>query len=61
MLTKFDLDKIEKRIDEISRLCDLCDAQRDRDILLALDIEVDEIIKTLENNRTAKPRLYLVK
>lgn len=54
MLSKKDLDIIEKRIEEINRICDLCDPIQDQDILFNLDREVDMIIARLESAQERK-------
>lgn len=49
-LTKGELRSIEARIDEINEICDLCDPERDADVLANLDDELDHIIEMLERS-----------
>jgi hypothetical protein len=48
VLTNGELWAFERRIDEIDRLCDECDADRDADVLDALGAELDAIVETIE-------------
>ncbi len=47
-LTNGELDRLSARIDEINRTIDICDEDRDADVLDNLDIELDQIIEQLE-------------
>ena len=48
VLTKAELDEIEKRIDEITEAIEMC-TEYDDDVLYNLSEELDNIILTLEN------------
>jgi hypothetical protein len=47
-MTKGELQKLSDRVDEIDQTMDLCDSNRDADILDNLEAELDEIMKQLE-------------
>lgn len=47
-LTVGELEEIEARIDEIDTIADLCDADRDSDVLHNLDMELDYWCDILE-------------
>ncbi len=55
MLNQKQLDALENRLDEIKQALDLCDEQRDYDVILNLERELHEIILTLERNLNIKP------
>lgn len=48
ILTNSELNKINKRIDEIGSLFDLCDPDRDEDIFESLQSELEQLISILE-------------
>lgn len=50
VLTKSELNKISKRINEIEQAMDLCDSDRDADIFANLDLELAEILAKLRSS-----------
>ena len=51
VLTKRELNKLSKRVDEISNIIDLCDEDKDSDIIDNLCLELESIIATLEQSK----------
>lgn len=48
MITKGELAAMSLRVDEINEILDLCDQDRDYDVICNLENELDRIILTLE-------------
>lgn len=53
VLTKGELHKIEKRVEELENIIELCDPGRDDDILANSESELDEIVNVLEKSYKA--------
>lgn len=51
VLTKRELNKLNKRVDEISNIIDLCDDNKDSDIIDNLCLELESIVATLEQSK----------
>lgn len=49
-LTKRELSKLEKRIDKIGTLIDMCDPDKDSDVLDNLETELDTIMLTIQRS-----------
>lgn len=52
-MTKGELHKISKRIDELDLIMDMCDPDRDADVLDNCEAELDKIVKVLEKSERA--------
>jgi hypothetical protein len=65
ILTKGDLHKISKRIDELDLIIDLCDPDHDDDVLANADAELGELVAILESSyskaRIKESGFYIVK
>ena len=50
VLTKGELNKIEKRIEVLSEIIDRCDPDRDADVLANVEMELDMHVETLQKS-----------
>ncbi len=51
ILTKRELNKLNRCVDEISNIIDLCDDNKDSDIIDNLCLELESIVATLEQSK----------
>lgn len=64
ILTKGQLDKYSRKVDDLVNIIDMCDPDRDGDVLDAIDAELGDIIAILEvshkNAKIAESGLVLI-